>query len=87
MVTRRVETGHCPVAGTDRLLQYLGSTETFSGYDIDVYECQVCSAIIHVPQKDGAPFKRHRKTDCRTECLDMQTDRTYTRVIPSHTVC
>ena len=70
-MTQRVESGRCPVAGTDRPLAFRGSTETNSGYRIDVFECQVCSAVIHVPQSDSAPFKRHRKTDCRIECLDM----------------
>lgn len=60
-----------------------GSTETFSGYDIDVFECQVCGAVIHVPHKDGAPFKRHRKANCRSECLDMKTSRIYTRIATS----
>jgi len=72
-VTQRVESGRCPVAGTDRPLRYVGSTETFSGYAVDVYECNVCSATIHAPRSDAAPFNRHRKTDCRIECLDMGT--------------
>lgn len=70
---RQVESGTCPVAETDRPLAYRGSTETISGHRIDVWECQVCGAEIHDPRDDAAPFGRHRKTDCRIECLDMGT--------------
>lgn len=71
-MTQRIESGTCPVSGADRPLQLRGSTETMSGYVIDVYECQVCDAIVHVPQSESAPFTRHRKTNCRIECLDMK---------------
>jgi len=69
--SRRVEGGHCPVAGTDRPLAFLGSTEALSGYDVEAWECQVCGAVIHEPTAH-APFGRHRRVNCPIECLGLE---------------
>lgn len=71
VMTQRIESGTCPVSGTERPLRFLGSTETISDYIIDVFECQVCDAVVHVPRSDSAPFNRHRETECPIGCLDM----------------
>lgn len=69
--TPQVEGGLCPVANEERPLRFCGTAESLSGYTVAVWTCQVCTAEIHVPDDPTAPFGRHRRADCRSECLNL----------------
>jgi len=67
-VSSQVRAGYCPVGDTRRPLQPLGTAEALSGYDVSAWECQACTAVVHVPEDDAAPFDRHRRVNCPIEC-------------------